>query len=92
MKKLTLISAIALTLTSTAALAEQGSAELNEIVQASSSVNHSTESLNLTPADLTRVNGDAAKNTVIEPSSEARHSNSNNDQIAQSDPPHRNAS
>ncbi|WP_422102179.1 hypothetical protein [Vreelandella sp.] len=90
MKKLTFISAIALTLTSTAALAEQGSAELNEIVHASSSANPSMESLNMAPADLTLVNGDAAKNSVIEPSSEAHHNS--NDQIAQSDLPERNAS
>ncbi|WP_404345557.1 hypothetical protein LG331_07150 [Vreelandella aquamarina] len=92
MKKLTLISAIALTLTSTAALAEQGSAELNEVVHASSSASPSAESLNMTPADLTLVNGDAAKNNVIEPSSEAHHANSNDGQIAQFDLPQRNAS
>ncbi|XQU07060.1 hypothetical protein P4544_09890 [Halomonas sp. LY9] len=92
MKKLTFISAIAMTLTSTAVLAEQGSAELNEIVHASSSANPSIESLHMSPADLTLINGDAAKNSVIEPSSEAHHANSNDDQIAQFDLPHRNAS
>lgn len=92
MKKLTLISAIAVALSSTAAFAEQGSAELNEIVHASSSVNHSVESVNMTPADLTLVNGDAAKNRVAEPSSEAHASNDRDSQIAQSDLPHRNAS
>ncbi|HAZ99535.1 hypothetical protein Q9247_10985 [Halomonas meridiana] len=92
MKKLTLISAIAMTLTSTAVLAEQGSAELNEIVHASSSVHHSADSLKMTPADLTLVNGDAAKNRVSEPHSEATSANRGDSQIAQSDLPHRNAS
>ena len=92
MKKLTLISAIAMTLTSTAALAEQGSAELNEIVHSSSSVHHSADSLKMTPADLTLVNGDAAKNRVSEPHSEATSANRGDSQIAQSDLPHRNAS
>ncbi|PRY63925.1 hypothetical protein B0H98_10770 [Vreelandella songnenensis] len=90
MKKSTLIAAIALTLTSTAALAEQGSGELNEIVHASSTAGYSTDELYMTPADLPLVNGDAAKNRVIEPSSEAHHGS--HDEIVQSDLPHRNAS
>lgn len=92
MKKFTLIAAIAMTLTSTAVLAEQGSEELNQIVHPSSSDNYSTDDLNMTPADLPLVNGDAAKNRVVAPSSEAHHSPSSDDQIAQSDLPHRNAS
>lgn len=92
MKKFTFIAAIAMTLTSTAVLAEQGSGEFNEVVHASSSLSHSADSLSITPADLPLVNGDAAKNRVIAPSSEAHHSTSNNNQIAQSDLPHRNAS
>ena len=92
MKKVTLISAIAITLTSTAVLAEQGSGELNEIVHASTSANYSTENLHITPADLTLVNGDAAKNAVIEPSSELHYSTSNDDQFAASELPDRNAS
>ncbi|MGY4879207.1 hypothetical protein ACLUEY_15155 [Vreelandella aquamarina] len=70
MKKVTLITAIAITLTSTTVLAERGSGELNEIVNASSSVNYSTEDFHITPADLVLVNGDAAKNAILEPSSE----------------------
>lgn len=92
MKKFTFIAAIAMTLTSTAVLAEQGSGEFNKVVHASSSVNHSADNLNMTTEYLTLVNGDAAKNRVIAPSSEAHHSTSNNNQIAQSDLPHRNAS
>lgn len=92
MKKFTLIAAIAMTLTSTAVLAEQGSGELNQIVHPSSSDNYSTGDLYMTPADLPLVNGDAAKNRVVAPSSEAHHSANSDDQIAQSDLPHRNAS
>ncbi|RUR40735.1 hypothetical protein [Vreelandella populi] len=92
MKKLTLITAIAMTFTSTAVLAEQGSGELNEIVHASSSASHSVGDLYMTPADLPLVNGDAAKNRVIAPSSEAHHSTNSDDQFAQADLPHRNAS
>lgn len=92
MKKVTLISAIAITLTSTAALAEQGSGELNEIVHASTSANYSTEKLHIAPADLMLVNGDAAKNVVIEPSSKLQFSTSNDDQFTASELPDRNAS
>mgnify|MGYP000426805040 CR=1 FL=1 len=70
MKKVTFISAIAITLTSTTALAERGSDELNEIIQASSSANYSAKELHLTPDDLVLINGGAAKNSVLEPSSE----------------------
>lgn len=92
MKKFTLITAIAMTLTSTAVLAEQGSGELNQIVQPSSSANYSTDNLHIVPADLPLVNGDANKNSVVAPSSHADHSSDNEDQIALSDLPHRNAS
>ncbi len=92
MKKMTLITAIAMTLSSTAVLAEQGSGELNQIIQPSSSANYSTDSVHLTPADLPLVNGDAKNNTVVAPSSHINHSSSNEDQVALSDLPHRNAS
>lgn len=92
MKKITLITAIAMTLTSTAVLAEQGSDELNQIIHPSSSENHSTENLEMTPADLPLVNGDAKSNIVVTPSSHTNSSSSNEDQIAVSDLPHRNAS
>lgn len=92
MKKITLITAIAMALTSTAVLAEQGSGELNQIVHPSSSANHSTENAYLTPADLPLVNGDAKSNTVVAPSSHINHSSNSEDQIALSDLPHRNAS
>ncbi|MBP5980179.1 MAG: hypothetical protein KA748_08230 [Halomonas sp.] len=92
MKKFTFIAAVAMTLTSTAVLAEQGSGKLNQVVHASSSVSHSADHLNMTPAYLTLVNGDAAKNRVIAPSSEAHSATSSDNQIAQSDLPHRNAS
>ncbi|MBZ5488271.1 hypothetical protein HW452_12135 [Halomonas aquamarina] len=92
MKKAAFIATIALTLTSTAALAEQGSGELNEIVHASSAAGYSTDDLYMTPADLPLVNGDAAKNQIAIPNSEAHHATDSNDEIAQSDLPHRNAS
>ncbi|MCH4813404.1 hypothetical protein [Vreelandella neptunia] len=92
MKKITLITAIAMTLTSTAVLAEQGSGELNQIVHPSSSANHSTDNLHMTTADLPLVNGDAEKNSVAAPSSHANGSSDSEDQIALSDLPHRNAS
>lgn len=92
MKKITLITAIAMTLASTAVLAEQGSGELNQIIHPSSSVNHSTDNAYVTPADLPLVNGDAKNNIVVEPSSNTDHVSSNEDQIALSDLPHRNAS
>lgn len=92
MKKFILIATIAMTLSSTAVLAEQGSGELNEIVHANSSMSHNIDGLYMTPADLPLVNGDAAKNHVIVPSSDAHHSTNSDNQIAQSDLPHRNAS
>lgn len=92
MKKITLITAIAMALTSTAVLAEQGSGELNQIVHPSSSANHSTANAYLIPADLPLVNGDAKSNIVVAPSSHINHSSSSEDQIALSDLPHRNAS
>ncbi|MBT2774659.1 hypothetical protein J7J47_20740 [Halomonas sp. ISL-60] len=92
MKKITLITAIAMTLTSTAVLAEQGSGELNQIVHPSSSANYSTDTLHMTPADLPLVNGGAENNSVVAPSSHINHSSNNEDQIALSDLPHRNAS
>ena len=92
MKKFTLTAAIAMTLTSTAVLAEQGSGELNKIVHSSSSASHSVDDLYMTPADLPLVNGDAAKNRVIAPSSKAHHPINSNDKVAPADLPHRNAS
>ncbi len=92
MKKMTLITAIAMTLTSTAVLAEQGSGELNQIVHPSSSATDTADNLYLTPADLPLVNGGGRNNIIVTPSSNAHHASSNEDQFALSDLPHRNAS
>lgn len=74
MKTLHTIAAIAVTLFSTAALAEQGSGEFNQVVHPTSAAHYTSNDLNMAQDELTAVNGDAAKNEVAQPTTHEQHS------------------
>lgn len=74
MKKITTVAAIALTLFSGAALAEKGSAELNQVAQPTSMIQHqSSADLNMAPSDLTALNGGGEHNAIDQPNSVQHH-------------------
>lgn len=74
MKKITTVAAIAVTLFSGAALAEKGSAELNQVAQPTSTIQHqSSADLNMAPSDLTALNGGGEHNAIDQPNSVPHH-------------------
>lgn len=83
MNKFTAVAASALALFSGAALAEQGSSELNKVVHPTSAPDDQTSAdRNMVPSDLTSLNGAGGNNAISRPTSTAQHQDSAGKYIA----------